>query len=104
MHNLCLKSDTLPTRWKQATITTLHKKKLIIQAGDLRPLSLTADLGKILEGYVAELVLADIRPNLDKFQYGNIKGKSASHCLVMVENSVLKGLDEQPKNSTNRFH
>ena len=93
VYNLCLSNGIFPSRWKEATIVALPKKKVISQLGDLRPLSLTPDLGKILEGYVAMLVLEDIRPNLDPFQYGNLKGKSTSHYLVMLLNSVLKGLD-----------
>ena len=50
-----------------------------------------------MEGFVAELVLTDIRPNLHPFQYGNLKGRSTSHCLVMLLNSILKGLGEPKK-------
>ena len=60
---------------------------------DLRPLSLTPDLGKILEGFVAQLILNDIRDNIDPHQYGNLKGSSTTHCIIKILNSILKGLD-----------
>ena len=82
MYNLSLSSGIYPNRYKVGTITPLAKTKIIVQLGDLRPLTLTPDLGKILEGFVAELVLEDIRPNIDPLQYGNLKGRSTTHYLV----------------------
>ena len=91
--NICLKYGIFPGRWKGATITALAKKVPVLQLGDLRPLSLLPDFGKMIEGFVADLILEDIRPNLDPLQYGNLKGKSTSHYLVHLMNTILKGLD-----------
>ena len=92
--NRCLQNCVFPKLWKGGTITALPKKKLVSQMGDLRPLSLTPDLGKLLEGFVAQLILDDIKPNIDPCQYGNLKGSSTSHCLIKVLDAVLHGLDK----------
>ena len=46
-------------------ITPLEKKKFLVELGDLRQLSLPADIGKILEGFAASMILKDIAPNID---------------------------------------
>ncbi|XP_063594912.1 uncharacterized protein LOC134771886 [Penaeus indicus] len=94
---LSIESGIFPRRWKGATITPLAKKRTVNELGDLRPLSLTPDFGKILEGFVAQLVLQDIRPNLDPKQYGNLKGKSPSHYLTSFLDTILKALDKPKK-------
>ena len=64
--------------------------------GDLRPLSLTADFGQILEGFAASMILKDIAPNIGPLQYGKLKGSSNSHHLIKMLYIILKGL-EKPK-------
>ncbi|XP_063611106.1 uncharacterized protein LOC134784854 [Penaeus indicus] len=87
---LSIESGIFPRRWKGATITPLAKKRTVNELGDLRPLSLTPDFGKILEGFVAQLVL----------QYGNLKGKSPSHYMTSFLNTILKALDKPKKITT----
>lgn len=94
--NLSFKTGIFPCQWKNATITPLEKKKLLVELGDLRPLSLTADFGKILEGFAASMILEDIAPNIDPLQYGNLKGSSTNHYLIKMLDIILKGL-EKPK-------
>ena len=95
IYNLSLAS-MYPFLWKNATICPLEKKKILESLGDLRPLSLTDDFGKILEGFAASMILEDISGNIDPLQYGNLKGSSTSHYLIMLLDIILKGL-EKPK-------
>ena len=95
MFNISLRTGSFPTLWKSATITPIPKVKVVSKLGELRPISLTPVLGKILEGLVADQLLADIRANLDPKQYGNLKGKSTTHYLVDLLDFVLKGLEEK---------
>lgn len=60
---------------------------------ELGPVSLIPDLGKGFEGLVAEMLLSDIRPMLNEKQYGNLKGRSTSHYLIYILDTILKGLD-----------
>ena len=94
VYTLSLHTGVFPDRWKLATISPLPKVKLVQELGELRPVSLTPTLGKVLEKMVAELVLADIRSNLDHRQYGNLKGCSTTHYLVYLLDCVMKGLDD----------
>ena len=55
--NLSLRTGVFPERWKEATITPLPKKKVVSEMGELRPVSLTPTLGKILEGMVTQVML-----------------------------------------------
>ena len=78
-----------------ATIIPLPKVKVMTELEELRPVSLTPDLGKILEGFVARTILADIRPNIDRRQYGNLKGNSTSHYLIYLLDEIYRGLDQR---------
>ena len=89
-----MSTGTFPDLWKRATITPLPKVKLVQELGELRPVSLTPALGKVLEKSVAEMVVSDIRANLDNRQYGNLKGCSTTHYLVYLLDCILKGLDD----------
>jgi hypothetical protein len=40
---------------------------------DLRPISLTPTISKILEGFAFKLVFEQIVPHIDHYQYGNMK-------------------------------
>ena len=92
--NLSLRNGMFPDRWKEATITPLPKKKLVSELGDLRPVSLTPILGKILEGMVTQVMLKDIRANLDPRQYGNLKGSSTAHYLIYLLDTIHQALDK----------
>ena len=82
--NLSLKTGKFPTRWKRATVTPLPKVDVVNELGELRPVSLTQDIGKVLEGIVTKIMLNDIKASIDKRQYGNLKGKSTSHYLIYI--------------------
>ena len=92
--NLSFRTGIFPFQWKNATITPLEKKKPLVELGDLRPLSLTADFGKILEGFAASMILEDITPNIDPLQYGNLRGSSTNHYLIKMLDIILKGLEK----------
>ena len=92
--NLSLRTGVFPDRWKEATITPLPKVKVVSELGELRPISLTPDLGKILEGLVTKVMLQDIKPSIDERQYGNLKGRSTSHYLIFLIDEIYKALDK----------
>ena len=92
--NLSLRTGSFPNRWKEATITPIPKKKVVSEMGELRPVSLTPTLGKILEGMVTQVMLKDIRANLDPRQYGNLKGSSTAHYLIYLLDTIHKALDK----------
>jgi len=51
---------------------------------DLRPISLTATLGKILESFIGTWILERVGKTLDRRQYGALKKRSTTHALVDI--------------------
>ena len=97
IYNKSLKEGKIPIIWKQATIIPLPKKPIPESPGDLRPISLTPTFSKILEQFVVPLMTADIRSQIDKRQYGNVKGASTSHYLIRLLHSLLTELNKPDK-------
>ena len=95
IYNRSIRDGYVPRVWRKATVTPVPKKTSPESPGDLRPISLTPTFCKVLEQFVIPLVMADIRPALDMYQYGNIKGSSTAHYLIRLTHSLLKEL-EQP--------
>jgi len=81
--NASVHQGVVPGRWKEATIIPVPKTNppRTIQS-DLRPISLTATLGKILESFIGEWILERIGETLDDRQYGVFKQRSTTHALV----------------------
>ena len=78
-----MREGFVPPCWKEAhviPVPKVHPPKAI--ESDLRPISLTATLGKILESFVGAWILERIRNQLDSRQYGGLHGRSTVHALV----------------------
>ena len=69
---------TLPTDWKLAEVTAVHKKGSKSDGGNYRPISLTSVCGKILESLVRDYIMKHLLHNnlLSNKQYGFVKGRS----------------------------
>lgn len=59
----------------------------------LLPVALTHTFGKLLEGNVASLSLADMRHLIDHQQLDNLKGHSTTLYMVCLLDAVLKALE-----------
>jgi len=66
------------------TNTILTKKRLRMTKNDLRPISLTATLSKILESFVGGWILEAVGHQLDTNQYVALKQRSTSHALCVT--------------------
>ena len=62
---------------------------------DLRPKSLISTLGKQLEALVGRHILERVGPQLDKRQFGALKGRSTVHALTDMLHVWLKALDQR---------
>ena len=60
---------------------------------DLRPISLTAVLSKVLEGFVFDWLAAVVMPHIDPFQIGCVKKTSTTHALVHFIHQWLAATD-----------
>ena len=72
---------TSPPEWKRQW-SYLFQKTTPAVIDKLRPISLTDTFAKTFEGFVAKWTLTDLVPNLDKRQFGNVRGLSTSHYLI----------------------
>ena len=91
--NSSLREGIFPRRWKKAYAIPVPKTNCPDSLNDLRPVSLTANPGKTLEGIVAEEVWKTVRPQLDPRQFGNVKGSSCLHYLVDYMDYVASNID-----------
>ena len=70
LFNWSLSSAKLPTEWREATITPLHKKSSKENPSNYRPISLLCITSKVLERIVHRRVMHHISPYLPDHQSG----------------------------------
>ncbi|KAI8507887.1 hypothetical protein Bbelb_141270 [Branchiostoma belcheri] len=61
---------------------------------ELRPISLTSLLSKVAENFICQWTLTDIIPRIDTQQFGGIKGRSTTHCLLDMTHTMFKACDK----------
>ena len=91
--NTSLREGVVPQAWKDATIAPVPKE-MPATITKLRPISLTALLAKVSEGFVSKWVLDDIQSSFDRNQYGSIKGSSTTHCVIELLDVLYRGTDK----------
>ena len=83
IYNASVREGVVPSRWKEANVVPVPKvHPLRTIEADLRPISLTATLGKVLESFVGSWILERVSSRLDDRQYGALKQRSTTHALV----------------------
>ena len=93
LFNLCLEIGNLPQSWCHGNISPIPKTKIpITNAKDWRPSTQIPLPGKLLEKLVHEQVYSYFNDNnmLFKQQYGFRPGKSTSHAIFDVLESVFE--------------
>ena len=94
IYNCSLCEGNVPDLMKMSLVTPVPKvtppKKL---EEDLRPITLTTPLAKILEGFTVEHLLKQVADKLDIKQF-SISGKSTTHALVYLLHCILETLDK----------
>ena len=92
--NASVRDGIVPIIWKKANVVPIPKinppRKI---ESDLRPISLTSTLSKVLESIVGTWILEFVRDKLDKQQFGAIKGRSTTHALVDILHHWHQALD-----------
>ena len=77
--NASIAQSRVPTLWKSADVLPLPKISNPKSVdSDLRPISLTPVLSKLLEGFVFRWLLNHIKSSIDHLQFGNIKNCSTT--------------------------
>jgi len=94
--NSSLQEGVVPAIWKQADVVPIPKTKPPKSVEqDLRPISLTPTLSKVLESLIGRFLLNSISEKFDKKQYGALKGRSTSHELVDILHKWHSALDQR---------
>ena len=94
--NSSLQEGVMPAIWKQADVVPIPKTKPPKSVEqDLRPISLTPTLSKVLESLVGRFMLNSIGDNFDRKQFGALKGRSTSHELVDIFHKWHRALDQR---------
>ncbi len=70
-----------------------QKKTPLKEKNDLRPISLTSCISKVLEEFVVEWILEDIGRRIDPKKIGCLRGSSSTLCLLDMFHSWLSKLD-----------
>ena len=91
--NRSLSTGIVPSLWKASNISPIPKEKPPSSESDFRPISLTPCLAKVLEEFVAEWLINDIKDKIDPKQFGCLKGTSTSLCLLDIFHNWLSSLD-----------
>ena len=93
--NTSLATSEFPDIWKDAVITPIPKVLPVSAEDELRPISLTTTLSKILEDFVVKWLIDDVQHKIDPQQFGCLKGTSTTFCLIDMIDNWLKSLDTQ---------
>lgn len=76
--NVSLSSGVMPISWEESNIIPIPKITKPTCESDVRPISLTPFLSKVLEDFVVSWLIEDVRDKIDPMQFGCLKGTSTS--------------------------
>jgi hypothetical protein len=92
--NYSLQNGVIPSIWKAANVVLVPKCQPPTSVkDDLRPISLTPTLSKVLERLIGRRFLPNIMAKFDSRQYGALKGRSTLHALIDVTHLCHQALD-----------
>lgn len=94
--NASITNGVVPDLWKQADVVPIPKSHPPTSINnDLRPISLTPTLSKILEKLVGRRTLPKILDQFDQRQFGALKGRSTTHALAAITHQWHQALDNR---------
>lgn len=95
--NKSMQTSQLPSDWKLANITPIHKKGPRHDVSNYRPISLTSIICKTMERIIRDCLMKHMEDNnlFTKHQHGFRKGKSCVTQLIEVMEKWTEELDEQ---------
>ena len=91
--NEITRSGSYPRQWVMEYVTPIPKVTPPDSEEDLRNISLTADLSKDYENFLAEWLMPYIAKRIDPGQFGGMKGHSTTHYLVKLLDFILSSTD-----------
>ena len=95
--NTSIRRGEYPKVYKFEISTPVPKKYPPKDLSEIRNISGLLTFDKIMESLIAELIISDMKPNMDPSQYGNQKGISIQHYLINMIQRILTALDNNSK-------
>ena len=93
--NASVREGKVPLIWKKANVVPVAKvRPPVSMESDIRPISLTPTISKVLESMVGRWILDVVGSQLDDHQFGSLKGRSTTHALVDMLHHWNKALDD----------
>lgn len=93
--NFCIENSVFPDCWKESVVLPVPKRKVVVELGDLRPISILPVMSKILEK-VLKLQMQqylDAKHLLPELQSGFRKNHSCSTALLKITNDIFQATD-----------
>lgn len=91
--NNCINNSYFPDVWKIAKICPIPKKPGNFDIGNIRPISLLSNVGKLLERALRDKMDINMQtPYIPDYQFGFKKGHSTTHALLKFHNDVVNNL------------
>ena len=94
LFNLSLRTGKMPTLWKSANITPIHKGASWELVTNYRSISLLPIPAKCLERIVHCAIYDHVSPFLTEWQHGFIKGRSCETQLILTHHQWATALDK----------
>ena len=91
--NTALATGQYPALWKKEFVTPVPKIKEPELIKDVRKIVCTSDYNELFEGFLKDIMIEDVLPNLDPKQYGGRKKIGTEHMVVALMDRVLSLLD-----------
>ena len=94
--NMSLQTSTVPSEWKTALITPIHKKGSKTDANNYRPISILPVVSKILEKAVQQQLMDHLESNnlLSDKQFGYRKQRSTDIAATLFTDNIRKACDK----------
>lgn len=89
-----LSEGVVPTIWKSAFISPIHKKGAKDKVENYRPISKLCLLAKILERIVYNQLYSCLLPCLNPHQHGFLKGRSTVSNLILFTDFISERMDK----------
>ena len=94
LFNRSLETARLPSEWKMANISSVHKKDSLEPAINYRPISLLSIINKVLERLVGNGLRAQVKHLITTLQHGFQRNRSCATQLLAVLHEIGKNLDQ----------
>ena len=98
--NTSVRRGEYPQMYKFEVCTPVPKKYPPQNTSEIRNISGLLTFDKIMEKLISELIISDMKLNIDPSQYGNQKGISIQHYLIDMIHRILEALDNNSKGDT----